>query len=123
MKKAFVASWKGSVQPRRQRKYRYNAPLHIKSKFVGANLAKDLREKHGRRSISVRKGDTIKVLRGQFKGKTGKVERVSLTYSRIFVQGIDITRKDGTKAHIPLEPSNIQIITLSAGKRRLGEKK
>jgi len=123
MEKAFVKSWNSSKQPRKQRKYRYNAPLHVLASFVSVNLSSDLRKKYATRSVRVRKGDTVKVLRGVHRGKTGKVERVSLKYTKLYVSGIETQRKDGTKGHIPLEPSNTQIISLLTDKKRFAEKK
>ena len=112
MKIDFVNTWKASKQPRKQRKYRYNAPLHILSKFVSVNLAKELRAKYKKRNIETRKGDKIKVMRGQHKGKTGKVESVSLKDSLVYVAGVESIRKDGTKNLIALQPSNLQITEL-----------
>ena len=74
MKTKFSGSWVKSKQPRKQRKYRYNAPLHIRQKFVGAHLSRELRKKYGKRSASLRKGDNVKIMRGQFRNKSGKVE-------------------------------------------------
>ena len=73
MKKEFSTSWIGSKQPRKQRKYRHNAPLHIKSKMMGSHLSKELRKKYGTRSVRIRKGDEVKIMIGKFKGKTGKI--------------------------------------------------
>lgn len=112
MKTKFSISWKKSKQPRKQRKYRYNAPLHIRQKFVRAHLSKDLRKKYKKRSIAVRKGDTVKIMRGQFKNKTGKVELVSLKKTFVFVSGINLTKKDGTKVKCQLHPSNLMITEL-----------
>ena len=84
MKNKFSRSWISSVQVRKQRKYRHNAPLHIKGKFLNANLAKPLREKYGVRSFRLRKGDKVKIMRGQFKGKEGKIEFVDITKTKIF---------------------------------------
>ena len=78
MKTKFSSSWRRSSQPRKQRKYRYNAPLHIKQKFVSTHLSKNLRDKYKKRNINLRKGDSVKVMRGQFKNKSGKVEEVNL---------------------------------------------
>jgi len=123
MKQSFVKSWNRSTQTRRQRKYRYNAPLHILGEFISLNLSKDLRTKHSMRSIRARKGDKIKVMRGQYKGKEGKIERVSLKYTKIYVSGIELIRKDGTKSFIPLEHSNLQITELdTSDKKRLKSK-
>ncbi len=120
MKKNFVKSWNSSVQPRKQRKYLKNAPLHIASKFLAANLSKELRQKYTKRAIRVRKGDKIKVMRGQYTGQTGTVDRVSVKYQKVYVTGIDQFRKDGTKRLIPLVASNVQIVQLdTTDKKRL----
>ncbi len=113
MKKKFVKSWNRSKQPRKQRKYRYNAPLNIKSKFLGSHLSKQLREKYKKRSIVIRKGDSIKVLKGQFKGKTGKIERVDIKKCKVYITGIEVAKKDGTKALYPIHPSNLVINELN----------
>lgn len=120
MKKEFVKTWSKSVQPRKQRKYRHNAPLHVSNKFLSVNLSKDLRLKNKKRSITIRKGDKIKVMRGQYKSRTGTVERVSVKYQKIYVTGIDQIRKDGTKRLIPFVSSNLQITQLdTSDKKRL----
>ena len=104
-------AWIGSKQPRKQRKYRYNAPLHIKGKFLTAHLVKDLRGKYGLRSLRVRVGDKVRILRGQFKGREGKVERVDVKKSKLFVTKVDIVKKDGaTRVPYPIDASNIVIV-------------
>ena len=113
MKAAFSKSWNRSVQPRKQRKFRFNAPLHIRQKFVRAHLSKELREKYGKRSCSLKTGDKIKVMRGGFKGKTGEVERIDLKKSNIYITGIESVKKEGTKYLIPLEPTNLMITELN----------
>ncbi len=111
-KKKFVGSWKRSGQPRKQRKYSYNAPLHIQQKMMGVHLSPDLRKKYGTRSIAVRKGDRVRVMRGQFRKKEGKVERVSLKYNKVFVTGIETIRREGARVALPLRPSNLMILEL-----------
>ena len=113
MKTKFSSSWIKSKQQRKQRKYRHNAPLHIKQKFVGAHLSKELRKKYGKRSMNVRKGDGVKIMRGQFKNKTGKVEEVNLKKTLAYVSGIEIAKRDGTKARFPIHPSNLMITELN----------
>ncbi|MAG08295.1 50S ribosomal protein L24 [Candidatus Woesearchaeota archaeon] len=112
MKNKWSANWKSSKQPRKQRKYRINAPLHIKQKFVNAHLSKELKKKHSRRALALRKGDKIKIARGQFKGKTGKVDKINLSNYRVYVTDIMVAKKDGTKAFFPLHPSNLIITEL-----------
>ena len=113
MKTKFSSSWIKSKQQRKQRKYRYNAPLHIKQKFVGAHLSKELHKKYGKRSMNVRKGDSVKIMRGQFKNKTGKIEEVGLKKIRAYVSGIEFVKKDGTKSRYPIHPSNLMITELN----------
>ena len=113
MKTKFSSSWKSSKQPRKQRKYRYNAPLHIKQKFVSAHLSKDLRKKYSKRNLNLKNGDSVKIMRGQFKSKTGKIEEVNLKKTLVYVNGIEITKKDGTKTRFPIHPSNLMITDLN----------
>ncbi|MAG47799.1 50S ribosomal protein L24 [archaeon] len=112
MKTQFSKTWVASKQRRKQKKYRLNAPLHIKHKFLSVNLSKELRAKHKKRSFPLRKGDLIKVLRGKYKGKSGKVEAVLLKRTKVHIEDIQRAKHDGSKKFIPLEPSNLQIIEL-----------
>ena len=118
MKKQFSTKWKASKQPRKQRKYVEKAPLHIKKKFVGINLSKELRKKYGKRTIPARKNDVIKVMRGKFRGKQGKIIRIKLKACKIFVEGIQVKKLDGSKADVPLKPSNLQIKELHLRDRK-----
>ena len=109
----FKKSWNSSTQPKKQRKFRRNAPLHIKNKFMAAHLSKELRQKHNKRSIPLRKGDKVKIMRGNLKGKIGVVEKVSSKMEKVFLTGIEIIKKDGTKKLAPLRPSNLLITQLN----------
>lgn len=121
MKTKFSKSWIKSKQPRKQRKYRYNAPLHVKQKFMRAHMSKDLRKKYGKRSISLRKGDSVKVMRGQFKDKTGRVDEVSVKKTQVYVNGIEFVKRDGTKARYPLQPSNLMVTELNMDDKLRGK--
>jgi|APSaa5957512535_1039671.scaffolds.fasta_scaffold00642_24 large subunit ribosomal protein L24 len=109
-----------SVQSRKQRAARYNAKLHTLQTFMHVNLSKDLRSKHNKRNVQVRKGDSVKVLRGQFKGKSGKVELVNLKRGFVNVAGLELVKRDGSKVFYPVNPSNlqIQILELSDSRRK-----
>ena len=111
--KSWSKFWKSSKKTRKQRKYRYNAPLHAKRKFVGSHLSNELRKKYNRRSIPIIKGDKVKVLRGQFKGHNGKVELVNVKESKIIVSGMEIQKKDGNKVQLMINPSNVIIEDLN----------
>ncbi len=113
MKSSFATTWKSSVQPRKQRKYVYNAPAHTRGKFLGARLSKELHEKYSTRTIRVITGDKVRVVRGSYKGKEGKVESVDVTNTKIFVTKIDTSKPDGTKKLLPINPSNVIITELN----------
>ncbi|MFH1682394.1 MAG: 50S ribosomal protein L24 [Candidatus Woesearchaeota archaeon] len=117
-KKKFSTTWKRSVQPRKQRKYRYEAPLHVRQKFMNVHLSPELRKKHNKRNVQLRKEDKVKVLTGQFKKKEGKVERIDLKREKVFITGMEKIKKDGTKLLVGMRPSNLMITEL-----RLEDKK
>ncbi|MBI4150586.1 50S ribosomal protein L24 [Candidatus Woesearchaeota archaeon] len=116
---SWSAHWKGSVKPSKQRSYAREAPLHVKRQFLAAHLSKELRGKHKTRNITVRVGDKVTVLRGQFRKKSGKVERVDVRESRLYITGVEQSKRDGSKALYPIHPSNVIINELeSTDKRR-----
>ena len=122
MKQKFSTAWKGSSQPRKQRKYAANAPIHLKRKLLSVNLAKDLRKKHGKKNIPLRKGDTVIVMRGKFKKKKGKVNEVKTKMEKIYVDGIQVKKKDGSSVNVPMRASNLQIIELNVeDRKRMGK--
>jgi len=112
MKSEFSTAWQNSKQPRKQRKYNYNAPLHLRHKFLSACLSKDLRKKYSKRSLPLRKGDEVLIMRGSFKKKKAKVTEVDLKNSLVALENQQRTKKDGTKVNVFFHPSNLQIQTL-----------
>lgn len=112
MKKNFSRKWDTTKSPAKQRKYRAKAPLHIKRKFMSINLIKPLREKHKKRALPVRAGDRVKILRGNYRGQEGKVERVDSKNSKVYIEKIRVTKRDGSETSYPINPSNLQIVTL-----------
>ncbi|MBU0894339.1 MAG: 50S ribosomal protein L24 [Nanoarchaeota archaeon] len=122
MKKEFSTKWKASKQPRKQRKYLANAPLHLRKKFLSVNLSRELRKKTGKRNIPVIKGDSVKVMRGKFKTKRGKVSEVKLKKISVVVEGIQIKKQDGSKVNVKLRPSNLQIFELNLEDKKRAKK-
>lgn len=105
--KRFSKSWKSSKKPKKQRKYRAKAPLHIKQKFIHIHLSKDLKTKFNTRSLMPKKGDKVKVVRGEYKGKMAKINKIDLKRSKVFIEGIEVVKKDGNKSFVPFDPSNL----------------
>lgn len=104
--------WKSSKQPGKQRKYGYNAPLHVKRIFLSANLSKELRKKHSRRSFPVRKGDEVEIMRGEFKKKKGKISRINVKETKVYIEGITRKKVDGSDVSVSIHPSNLRILEL-----------
>lgn len=118
MKGKFSAHWNSSKQARKQRKFRFNAPSHIKRKLMSAHLSKELRKKTGRRSAPLRKGDSVTVMTGEFRKKTGKIMEINNYKLKVYVEGIQRQKKDGTKVNVQFDPSNLLITELTEDKKR-----
>ena len=111
-----------SSQPRKQRKARYNAPHHMRGSLLHASLSKDLQGRYKRRSIRVIKGDTVKVLRGDYTGTEGKVDNVNTKNLKIVVDGVSIKKADGSEVPRPIDPSNVVITDLNLEDKRREQK-
>jgi large subunit ribosomal protein L24 len=120
MRAGFSKHWTSSARPRNQRKARKNAPLHIREKFLHANLSPELREKYQCQSMPVHAGDKVKVMRGTFKGKISKVMYVNHSTLKVQLEEIKRKKTDGRDIHIPFQSSNLQIVSLlTDDKKRL----
>ena len=122
MEKKWSSSWNASIQPTKQRNFRRNAPLHILRKFIHSHLSKELRKKYSTRSLSLRVGDKVKIMVGNFKGKEAKVSDVNTKAAKVYIEGMDRTKKDGSKARVPFNASNLMITALGKEDRRVQKK-
>jgi len=117
----FSMNFKSSKQPRKQRAYRYNAPLHIRQRFAHVHLSKELSEKYKKKRLGLRKGDKVKVMRGQFKGKITVVEKIDLKKTKAILTGVELSKRDGSKTPYPVHISNLMLteINLDDKKRKM----
>ncbi len=118
MKAKWSRNWIRSKQPRKQRKYRRYAPLHIRQKMISTVLDKKLREQYKRRAVGLRKGDEVLIMRGMFKGKTGKISRIALKELNVFVEGMKMKKVSGQEIEASIDPSNMKIIKLNLDDRK-----
>ncbi len=104
-----------SSKARIQRKAQANATAHVKRKMLSAHLSDDLREKYGKRTARVCKGDTVVVVRGNedIRNIEGKVANVYTKTGRVAIEGITIKQADGTEAERPIHASNLVITKLN----------
>ncbi|MFY9606172.1 MAG: 50S ribosomal protein L24 [Thermoplasmata archaeon] len=103
-----------STKAGKQRKARANAPLHLKKRMVSAHLDSALMKEFNVRSVPVRKGDTVKIIRGNkdFKTSEAKVAHVDLRNLKIIVENITIPKADGTQKPKPVDPSDVLLTKL-----------
>jgi large subunit ribosomal protein L24 len=111
-----------SKQPRKQRKARYNAPLHMKTKFFNAPLSAALREKYSKKTVRVVKGDTVKVTRGNHTGEEGLVDAIDTRNVKLVVHGVSSTKVDGTEVPRTIDASKVEITKLNLEDKRRVEK-
>ena len=107
-----------SSQPRKQRLARYLAPHHQARKQMASHLSEELLLKYNRRSMTVIAGDEVKVLRGDHKGKSGKIVGIDVTVRKVNVEGVTNKKADGTEVPLPVDPSNLLIVKLNLEDKR-----
>ena len=106
-------SWKSSTDPSKQRKYRRNAPQHVKDNLVSANLSHELRDELETRSLQLNLGDRVQVTRGDFKGSSGIISNINREDQKVYINGLEVERQDGSTSQVPFRPSNLQIQALN----------
>lgn len=101
------------TNPGKQRKKIFNAPVHIRHKLMAAPLSSELAASKGAKTLPVRKGDTVRIMRGDNKGFEGKVSRIDLKAYRIYLEGLTREKVDGTNIFLAVHPSKVQIRNLN----------
>jgi len=91
----------------------YNAPLHKKRKWISSHLAENLLLKYDRRSLPVVKGDTVKVMRGNYRGHEDKISKVNVRDQTVEIEGVTLTTAKGTKIAKPIHASTLLITKLN----------
>ena len=99
--------------PRKQRKLLYNAPAHLRHKLMAAPLSQKLTASKSVKTLPVRKGDTVRIMRGDHKGFEGKISRVDLKNYQIYLEGLTREKVDGTTIFLPVHPSKVMIKNLN----------
>lgn len=97
----------------KQRKMVYHASAHRRFKLFAAPLSPELKASQGVKTVSVRSGDTVRVMRGDHKGFEGKVTRVDRARYRVYVEGLTREKVDGTTIFVPTHPSKVMITNLN----------
>ncbi len=114
-----------SSQPRKTRKAFFQATLRERKRTIRAHLSDELMEKYDVWTINLRKGDTVKVMRGGYRGHIGKVSDVDTKNRRVYIEKVTAVKADGKEKPRPLHPSNLLVTKLELTdprrKKRLDE--
>ncbi|KAJ3414193.1 60S ribosomal protein L26 [Chytridiales sp. JEL 0842] len=107
-----------SSSRRKSRKAHLGAPSNLRRKLMSASLSKELREKYHVRSLPIRKDDEVTIVRGTYKGRTGKVTTVYRKKFIIHVEKVTREKTNGQSVPIGVDPSKVQITTIKLDKDR-----
>jgi large subunit ribosomal protein L24 len=102
-----------TIKPRKQRRNLFQAPHHQRYKRFSAPLSGDLKKAHNTNALPVRRGDSVRIMRGDRKGFEGKVASVDRTNYRVFVEGVTREKVDGSTMPVPIHPSKVMITGLN----------
>jgi len=102
-----------SARPGKQRRLRYTAHSWKRHKLLAASLSAELRTTYARRSIPVRAGDTVRIVRGDFSGVEGKVSDVDTARQRLFVEGVTRENVAGTAQKVSVHCTKVLITKLN----------
>ena len=91
----------------------YQATFQTRSKQMGSALSKDLQKKYGKKSARVVEGDSIKIVRGEFKGVDGKISKISTQKSSVAIDGVKKEKTKGDKFDVYIHTSNLLITSLN----------
>ncbi len=91
----------------------YQAPYAVRSKQVSGSLSKELRKKYGKRSIRLSLDDSVRIIRGEYKGIDGKITKISIAKGGIAIEGIKKEKLKGEKIDVYIPSSNILITSLN----------
>ncbi len=104
---------KNVTKPSKQRKMLFQAPNHIRHRLFSSRLSDNLRASHRVKSLPVRSGDTVQIMRGDHKGLEGKVTRIDRKKYRIYLEGLTREKVDGSTIFVSVHPSKVTITNLT----------
>ncbi|KAL0577867.1 60S ribosomal protein L26A [Marasmius crinis-equi] len=85
---------------------------------MSSALSRELRTKYSARSLPIRKDDEVRIVRGKYKGREGKVTQVYRKKWVIHVDRVQRDKSNGATSSIGIHPSNVVITTIKLDKDR-----
>ena len=99
-----------------------HVPKHRLDKMLGAALADELREQYKKKTVRVVKGDSVMVVRGEYKGRGGKVDEVDTERGTLHIEGMQREKIRGGQVKVPIHASNVKITALNLEDKRRSNK-
>jgi large subunit ribosomal protein L24 len=81
--------------------------------LVCSNLADNLKKQYNKKSTSVVKGDTVRIMRGEYKGVEGKVEKINANKGKLSIEGVQREKIKGGQVKVLIHASNVKISSLN----------
>ncbi len=104
------------MKPTKVRNYQiYRATMATRSKQLGSPLSKELQKRYGKRSMRVVLGDTVKVMRGEYRAVDGKISKVSIADNSVAIEGVKKENSKGEKFDVLIRSTNVVITNLNLG--------
>ncbi len=97
-------------------------PKHVRDATIHSTLADNLREEYGKRSVRVIKGDNVRVMRGEYNGIEGKIEKVNTQRGTLAIEGIQREKVRGGNVKVQIHASNVKIIGLNLDDKTRGNR-
>lgn len=102
-----------SSQPRRQRKALYTATTFERRRRMAVPLSRELRTRYGRRSLPVRKGDTVRVLSGSYLGREERVAKVDRRGYAVTLDNVTGKAADAKLKPLAIRPAHLVLTRLN----------
>ena len=102
------------------KKYSSNNNGH-KNKALSASLSPELSQEHRIHSMGIREGDTVAILRGNFRDVEGKVSKVDRQSGYVYIEGVTREKADGSTRQIPVHASKVALRRLVLDDKRRKE--
>ncbi|KAJ1439392.1 60S ribosomal protein L26 [Ochromonadaceae sp. CCMP2298] len=103
---------------RKMRKAHFGASSVERRARMAAPLSKELFMRHHVRSLPLRKDDEVRVLRGGFKGKEGKIVQCYRKKYVVHVERCTRDKANGQTIHVGIDASNVEITKVKMDKSR-----
>jgi large subunit ribosomal protein L24 len=83
-----------------------------KSNNICSNLSNNLKKEYNRKSLRIVKGDSVRIMRGEYKGVEGKVEKLNTIKGRLSIEGVQREKIKGGQVKVQIHASNVRIMSL-----------